>query len=30
MMHSFLPYRSEFPILGKTSYLISNSWGAIP
>ena len=25
-----LAYRSEFPILGNTTYLISNSLGAMP
>ena len=30
MIDSFLRYRSEFPILERTTYLISNSLGAMP
>jgi kynureninase len=30
MIDPFLPYRSEFPILDRTTYLITNSLGAMP
>ena len=30
MTDELLRYRSEFPILGRTTYLISNSLGAMP
>ena len=30
MSDDLLRYRSEFPILGSTTYLISNSLGAMP
>ena len=30
MTDPFLQYRSEFPILSATTYLISNSLGAMP
>ena len=29
-MDELLKWRSEFPILGRTTYLISNSLGAMP
>ncbi len=30
MPDDLLGYRSEFPILGRTNYMISNSLGAMP